>query len=166
MSAATEIAAAIVSLVQDSGTRQTVQVTALAGETLDDVEYVQPYGFTSVPKAPGATGAPEAVIVFLGDRSKGIVIAVDDRRYRLVGLQAGEVALYDDQGSRVHFRRADPAAVPPRPASVVVVAPLVELGDENLGLLDGVVHGSGIDPFTGLTYTVLGNASAVVKAKK
>ena len=47
-----------------------------------------------------------------------------------------------------------------------IKAPLVELGDEGLGPLDGLVHGSGVDPLTGLTYTALGNTSAVVKAKK
>jgi phage baseplate assembly protein V len=102
---AAEIAAAIVSLVQDSGTRQTVQVTVLADEPMDDVEVVQPYGFTAVPRPPGATGAPEAMILFMGDRSKGVVIAVDDRRYRLTGLAAGEVALYDDLGQKVHLTR-------------------------------------------------------------
>jgi hypothetical protein len=42
----------------------------------------------------------------------------------------------------------------------------VELGQEGLGPNDGVVHGSGIDPFTGISYTALGNTSSVVKAKK
>ena len=43
----------------------------------------------------------------------------------------------------------------------------VLLGDAALTLpLDGVVHGSGIDSFTGVAYAVLGNASAVVLAKK
>lgn len=42
----------------------------------------------------------------------------------------------------------------------------VELGGENLLPTDGVVHGSGIDPFTGLSYTVLGNTSTIVKAEK
>ena len=42
----------------------------------------------------------------------------------------------------------------------------VELGGKGLTALDGVVHGSGTDPYTGLNYTALGNASAVVKAKK
>lgn len=49
--------------------------------------------------------------------------------------------------------------------TVKVIAPLVELGDSPLEL-DGVVVGTGIDPFTGSTYTALGNASAVVRAKK
>lgn len=44
---------------------------------------------------------------------------------------------------------------------------VVELGDEGLvALTDGVVHGTGVDPFTGSTYAVLGNASTKVLAKK
>lgn len=49
--------------------------------------------------------------------------------------------------------------------TVKVIAPAIELGDEPAAL-DGVVTGTGIDPFTGVSYSVLGNASAVVKAKK
>jgi phage gp45-like len=30
---------------------------------------------------------------------------VDDRRYRLTGLAKGEVALYDDLGSKIHLQR-------------------------------------------------------------
>jgi len=32
-------------------------------------------------------------------------VVVADRRYRLVGLPMGEVALHDDQGLRVHLTR-------------------------------------------------------------
>ncbi|WP_431477838.1 phage baseplate assembly protein domain-containing protein [Massilia eburnea] len=59
-------------------------------------------GFTSVPK-PGAEG----VVVFVGgNRDHGLVIAVEDRRFRLKGLASGEVAIYDDQGQKVHLTRA------------------------------------------------------------
>jgi hypothetical protein len=42
----------------------------------------------------------------------------------------------------------------------------VFLGADNLTALDGVVHGSGVDPFTGQTYTALQGTSAKVFAKK
>ncbi|MFS8930942.1 phage baseplate assembly protein V [Cupriavidus taiwanensis] len=87
--------------VTDATKLQRVQVQVLADEVHDDVERVQSYGLTSVPHA-GAEG----VVVFAGgNRDHGLVIAVDDRRYRLVGLEAGEVALYDDQGLKVHLTR-------------------------------------------------------------
>jgi phage baseplate assembly protein V len=87
--------------VADAKKLQRAQVQLLADEVHDDVERVQQYGYTSVP-LPGAEG----VVVFAGgNRDHGLLIAVDDRRYRLTGLAAGEVALYDDLGKKVHFTR-------------------------------------------------------------
>jgi phage gp45-like len=91
----------IVRVVNDALKWQEVQVSLLEGEVRDGVERVQQYGFTSHPQV----GA-EAVVVFLGgNRDHGLVIAVDDRRYRLKNLVAGEVALYDDLGKSVIFKR-------------------------------------------------------------
>ena len=96
------IGRAILSAISDSGKIQTAQVQLLADEVQDDVERIQEYGFTSVP-LPGAEG----VVVFVGgNRDHGLLIATDDRRYRLVGLEAGEVALYDDLGQKVHLTRS------------------------------------------------------------
>ena len=86
---------------------QGVQLKLLADEMKDDIEHFEPYGFTACPHA----GA-EAVALFLdGDRSHGIVIAVADRRYRLQGLAAGEVALYDDQGQSFILKRGKVAEI-------------------------------------------------------
>lgn len=49
---------------------------------------------------------------------------------------------------------------------VVVQSDDVNLGEDDLGNTQGVVNGEGVDPFTGKTYWLLGNASGVVKAKK
>lgn len=93
---------AILSAINDGGAVQTVQAQLMADEVQDDAERIQQYGYTSVP-LPGA----EAVLVFVGgNRDHGLVIATEDRRYRLVGLAAGEVAIYDDQGQKVHLTRA------------------------------------------------------------
>lgn len=43
---------------------------------------------------------------------------------------------------------------------------VVNLGNDTHGPLDGAVHGSGFDSFTGATYTALGNASAKVFVRK
>lgn len=81
---------------------QTLQVEMLAGEAKDRLEHFEPAGFTSCPK-PGA----EAVAAFFdGDRSHGVVLIVADRRYRLTTLVPGEVAIFDDQGQKVHITRA------------------------------------------------------------
>jgi len=95
------IARAVVAGVKDGGGLQTLQLNLLADETQDNVSRVQNYGFTSNPKL----GA-EAVTLFLnGARDNGIVIAVDDRRYRLKSLQSGEVAIYTDEGDKIHLKR-------------------------------------------------------------
>ncbi len=91
----------VVRLINDSGGIQLLQITLLSGETRDNVERFQDYGFTSHPH-PGA----EHLAGFIGgNRAHGIVIKVDDRRYRLKALARGEVALYDDQGQKVHLKR-------------------------------------------------------------
>lgn len=67
------------------------------GETIEDRECLQHYGFTSRPLA-----GCEAVIIREGNHY--LMIASDDRRYRLA-VGAGEAALYDDQGQKVHLTR-------------------------------------------------------------
>lgn len=91
------LARAVVSLVDDGSGVQVVQLSVLDGETRDGVERLQNYGFTSRPK-PGA----EAAVLFVGGhRDHGLVIAVDDRRFRVKGLKDGETCVYNDTGSKV-----------------------------------------------------------------
>lgn len=91
----------IVSAVNPAGKMQTVQIQLLTGEGKDNVEHFEPYGFTAHPHV----GAEQATGFVEGDRSHGIVLIVADRRYRLTGFAAGEVAIYDDQGQKVHLTR-------------------------------------------------------------
>ena len=91
------VARAVVQLVDDGEGLQVVQLSVLDGETRDGLERVQNYGFTSRPKA----GAEAAVVFVGGRRDHGLVVAVDDRRYRLKGLADGEVAVYSETGSSV-----------------------------------------------------------------
>ncbi len=91
----------VLSLINDVPQAQELQLELLDGETADQIEHFQHYGFTSVPFA-----SAEAVMVGVGGlRSHGIVIATVDRRYRLTGGQPGEVAIHDDQGQQVALRR-------------------------------------------------------------
>ena len=95
------IARCTVALVNAKRKLQTLQIRMLAGELKDDVEHMEPYGYTSCPQ-PGAEG----VALFSGgDRSHGVVIVIADRRFRLQGLKPGEVALYTDEGDKIHFER-------------------------------------------------------------
>lgn len=94
-------ARAVVRLVDDSTSRQTLQAEILKDELRDGVERVQDYGFTSHPFA----GSDAVIICAGGRREQSIAIVVDDRRYRML-LQEGEVAIYDDLGQFVALRRA------------------------------------------------------------
>ncbi len=92
----------------DSKLMQTVSFRGLTNELLT-AERFQTYGHTSVPLPPSdAAGAqaPEVVVGFIGgDRSHQVVVAVDDRRYRMKNLQPGESANHDDQGQNTHIAR-------------------------------------------------------------
>lgn len=80
---------------------QSAGLMLIGGDKKENVEYIEPYGFTST-----AQSGAEAVVLFpSGDRSHGVVIAVADRRYRLKGLKAGEVALYTDEGDSIVLKR-------------------------------------------------------------
>lgn len=95
-----------------------LQVRLLADEIRDDMEHVEPYGFTSEPLKDGL---PEAFSLFFdGDRSHGIVFCVADRRYRLKPLKAGEVAIYDDLGQKVHLTRSGIEIVTPKHLTATV----------------------------------------------
>ena len=89
------------SLVDGLKKLQELQVKLLAGEIKDGMEHFEAYGFTSNPKA----GAEVLAGFFGGDRSHGVVICVADRRFRLQGLESGEVAMYTDEGDKLHFKR-------------------------------------------------------------
>lgn len=141
---ASMVARGVVSLVNDSPRMQELQLQLLAGETADGAERFQDYGFTSVPLPPNGDGEAEAVVVCpMGSRDHPIVVAVGDRRYRLTGLEAGEVAIYDDLGGKIHLTRegmilSDPAFVKievgassltVRDNEIVLVSPSIELND-------------------------------------
>ncbi len=95
------VARAVVTLVNDAAKMQTLQLGILAGESLDGAEHWQPYGYTYVP----LNGAEALVVSVGGHRAHSVVIACADRRYRLTELEPGEVALYTDEGDKVHLKR-------------------------------------------------------------
>lgn len=106
----------VITMVDDAVKEQTVQLGQLKGEVLDAVERYQQYGFTSVP-----FGGSEGIFVsFGGNRNHTVVIATGDRRFRLKELAPGEVALYDDQGQKVHLKRGNTIEV--ETATLVVKA--------------------------------------------
>jgi phage baseplate assembly protein V len=122
------VARAIVRLVDDARAAQEVQIELLADESQDAVERFQNYGFTSVPHA-----GSEALVVFAGGlRSHGVVLAVEDRRYRLAGLEDGEVALFDDLGNVIKLGRERIDVI--GASEVRVEAPNVLIQSNNINL--------------------------------
>lgn len=91
----------VVVLVNAASKMQGMQVKLLANEVKDGMEHFEAYGFTSNP----LPGAEVLAAFFGGDRSHGVIFCAGDRRYRLQGLEAGEVAIYTDEGDKVHFKR-------------------------------------------------------------
>lgn len=95
------IARGVVVLAQAGRKLQSLQMRLTAGELKDNIEHFEPYGWTSCPH-PGAEG----LVLFLGgDRSHGVTVIAADRRYRLQALKPGEVAIYTDEGDRIHLKR-------------------------------------------------------------
>lgn len=91
----------VLNLTGDKSRMQSAQISLLDGELVDGVERAQQYGLTSHPQ-PGA----EVFVAFVGgDRGHAIVLAVDDRRYRIQGLEAGEVCIYSDEGDTITLKR-------------------------------------------------------------
>ena len=117
------IGRAVLAAAADDGKGiQLVQVKLLDGEVADGVERMQSYGYTSVPLA-GAEGVMACVS---GDRNHGIVVVMDDRRYRLKNLQPGEVALYTDEGDTIVMKRGRKIEVTAG-AEITATAPVVKV---------------------------------------
>ncbi|WP_437616526.1 phage baseplate assembly protein V [Erwinia sp. V71] len=80
---------------------QQVQAKGLAGETLQDAELFQHFGFTSNPPA-----GTQCIIAPLGGQtSHSVIIATENEKYRITALASGEVAIYSDEGARVVIKK-------------------------------------------------------------
>lgn len=93
----------VVSLVNAGSKMQSLQMRLTADEVKDGMEHFEPYGFTAHPHA----GAEGIALFFGGDRSHGVVINVANRQFRVVELEAGEVAIYTDEQDTLVFKRGN-----------------------------------------------------------
>jgi phage gp45-like len=85
----------------------TVQVafvgTANGGQELrDGVPVMQQYGIASAT----LPGCDYAVTFISGDKTKGVAVASNDRRYRPTTLKAGEVMVHDNLGRQIYLSAA------------------------------------------------------------
>lgn len=77
-----------------------VQARVLDGETLSNLDRIEPYGLSY-----RALEGCETYLLFPdGDRTYGVAFLIGDKRYQMT-LQAGEVAIHDDQNNWVHIQR-------------------------------------------------------------
>lgn len=91
------IARGVLAATDDTKGVQVVALDLLSGERKDNVERFMNYGFSSAP-----TGEAEAIVIFPGgDRSAGVVVALDARGTRFTGLAPGEVCVYSDNGDSI-----------------------------------------------------------------
>ena len=123
------LARAIVENVDDSKTLQYNQVSLLSGEIRDNLERFQNYGVTASPPV-----GSEAIAVFLaGNRDHGIILAVENREYRISGLSQGEVCIYTDEGDKIHLKRGNKVEVTTNEFKVVaatkaeIEAPIINM---------------------------------------
>jgi phage gp45-like len=115
----------VLRLVNDQLKAKGVQISLLAGETRDNVELFQQYGFSSVP-LPGAEGVALAIG---GDRGHLIVVATEDRRYRPTGGEPGEVTIFDHQGSVIRLLANGDILLNPASGTTRVEGDLVATGN-------------------------------------
>lgn len=123
------VSRAIVSLIDDSKNMQIVQLNLMKDEVKSGVERVQNYGFTSHPK-PNAQGV---VLFVAGNRDHGLVIAVDDTRYRLKNLPEGGVAVYDFDGNCIKLTEANGIEIDaPNKKVTIRASGDIEIGNSSL----------------------------------
>lgn len=81
---------------------ETVKINLLAGESREDVDFFQQYGFSSRPK-----GSVGAVALFVGgSRDNGVVVACRGENGDMdVELEKGEVAMHSPFGSSVILKK-------------------------------------------------------------
>ncbi|WP_051278462.1 phage baseplate assembly protein V [Solimonas flava] len=130
-----------IAAVNDATKIQTVQLTGRAvdgkrPETLDGVQRLQQFGFSSVP-LPGSDGL---MICIGGSRSNPVVIVCDDGSKRVVGMEPGETVVYNAFGDYVKLLKTGEMVVKAR-EKVTVDSPLTHaLGDAEVDG-DALVHG-------------------------
>lgn len=87
--------------VKAAGGVQQIQVEGLEGETVQDLEHAENFGFTSNPPA----GSDCVVVPLGGKTSHGIIVTTTNGAYRITGLAEGETAVYNADGAKMVLKR-------------------------------------------------------------
>jgi phage gp45-like len=124
----TVLSKAIVEIVKDSTGLQVLQVSLGKDEIQDGLERLQEYGFSSHPH-PEA----EAIVGFInGNRNQGIVLKIDDHRYRVVETAEGTVTVYSSGGNKVQLLPNGKISITANAEDVSVNGSAIKLGGSNL----------------------------------
>ena len=91
-----------VARVKAAGGVQKIQVEGLDGETVQDLEHAENFGFTSNPPA----GSDCVVVPLGGKTSHGIIVTTTNGAYRITGLSDGETAVYNADGAKMVLKKA------------------------------------------------------------
>jgi phage baseplate assembly protein V len=105
-----------VTLVDDSGVVQQMQVAMSGLNCADDRYRVAEFGFTSSPPI----GSDVLTLHVAGDISAGAVFATNHQQSRPTGLQAGESMLYSEDGKQVYMTASGGIVVNANGQDVVV----------------------------------------------
>ena len=116
-----------------------IDASGRAGETIENREMIQQYGFASSPR-----NGSECVMDKQGNSI--LIIATDDRRYKMA-LNDGEVALYVDQDNYIKINPDGKIEV--QANSVVVNSGDVTLGGSVALATAGIVTGECTCAYTG-----------------
>lgn len=114
--------------IDDARMMQTIGVRLEDGYRPRQAEHWQPYGLSYHPQ----NGAEVIAVSLGGNRDHMIIMPGADRRYRLKNMEQGELAIHDDQGQKVHFKRD--AVFVETDKKVVAKAPLMLVGDDDEGM--------------------------------
>lgn len=90
-----------VARVQAGGGVQKIQVEGLDGETVQDLEHAENFGFTSNPPV----GSDCVVVPLGGKTSHGIIVTTTNGAYRITGLSDGETAVYNADGAKMVLKK-------------------------------------------------------------
>ena len=91
----------LIKRVNTSGPTVKIQIQGLEGETGQDYDLFQQFGFTCNP--PVET---EAIVIPLGGQtSHSIAIATEAGQYRIKSLASGEVAIYNQDGASITLKK-------------------------------------------------------------
>lgn len=133
-----------VKATDDAKEVQELQVNLLDGETRDELERFQEYGFTSNPE----DGA-ECVVMFVnGRRAEGYCVGVEDRRYRIKNLSSGEVAVYSKHGQTIVLKANGDVEITPKSGQKVKLVGDTDVTGTLTASVDVITNGKSLKNHT------------------